>query len=139
MTKGNQTDTNSRLEDADVQAAKEAGTAPAGTAIGTGQLVTIEITGTRPTYSAPEFVQVKRGWRVEFLNNTDGEVSFQFPHRHLFSDRQISRIPMGRTSDPLTVQADVFVGHYPYAAFCHHGNEFAEGGSMPIIIVDPDK
>ena len=99
----------------------------------------IEIKGTKPSYRAPAFAQVKRDQRVQFFNSTDGEVSIQFPHRHLFSDCQILRLPIGYYSGVLKVQPDVFVGHYPYSAYCHKGGEFAEGGSMPIIIVEPDK
>jgi hypothetical protein len=133
----------SRLEEADVKKAQDRAAAVARAA--QGPVIPVFIRGANPNYWAPEYTHVRRGSRVAFINLTDGNISIQFQHRHVFGLHNIMHMPVSN-ADPdqatsiqrADVRSDVFVGHYPFSVYCHEGSLFAEAGSMPIIIVDDD-
>ena len=132
-----------RFDDETVAKAKARGEAVARAAL--APVIPIIIRGTDPNYWAPEFTHVKRGSRVVFINLTDGNISIQFKHRHVFGLHNIMHMPVSDAHPDKAisiqradVRSDVFVGHYPFSVYCHEGGLFAEAGSMPIIIVDDD-
>jgi hypothetical protein len=96
---------------------------------------TIEIKDTTGGYRAPKYTHVRRGDNVTFVNQTDSDVSIQFSKNDIFHPPHL-RVKKGG-EETLRIHEDAPDGFHPYAVFCHEREEFAVGGSMPIIIVDP--
>ena len=101
----------------------------------TVQTPTIEIADEAGIYRAPKHTSVKQDESVMFHNGTGGDVTIQFPLDEIFRRKDLKLKP-GASKD-LKVDINAPVGYYGYAVFCHGRMEFAEGGSMPIIIVNP--
>lgn len=61
------------------------------------------------------------------------DVVLFFPHRQLFGRREVEIRSGGQ--ETLTVSDTIGKGRYPYAVYCVESEDFAEGGSSPIMIV----
>ena len=100
----------------------------------------VQIKGNKESgYTVNKYTSAMRGDQVEFGNATMGDVSIQFPVQEIFGQNTLTLAPVGSTDAEkvLTVSETAPVGTHVYAAFCHDGGQFAVGGSMPIIIINP--
>lgn len=98
---------------------------------------TIEITDTVDGYRVTPYTHVRKQDKVAFVNSTRGDVTIQFAKSGIFNQSQLRLKYPKEMAKELKVQDEAPEGFHPYSAFCHERGEFAEGGSMPIIILDP--
>jgi len=81
----------------------------------------------------PADVVAATGNTINFKNLTNGEISIQFFEASLFSSTFPGKLGAGQPwSSPVQ---KVERGFYPYAVYCECTQDFAVGGSMPIIII----
>lgn len=97
--------------------------------------LTVEIKDTIDGYRVPETTHVQHKDKVTFMNSTGDDVSIQFSNNGVFNRSNLKLKDKGEKQ--LIVQENAEEKSHPYSAYCHGRGEFAEGGSMPIIIVDP--
>ena len=101
-----------------------------------GAVIEIRDAGTK--YTVTGTTHVHRKSKVIFFNTSGADVSIQFVNKSLFGHNEIKKLKHGFFKQ-LKVKEDAGLGTYAFSAYCHGQNQFAEGNSMPIIIVDPDQ
>ncbi|MBM4169936.1 MAG: hypothetical protein FJ215_12395 [Ignavibacteria bacterium] len=83
----------------------------------------------------PPYRDVPRGGTIQF-HAVNSSVTLFFPKPDLFSP-PVQTLPIARNnSAALNVSIEATLGLHPYAAFCSEINEFAEGGSPPMMIIE---
>ena len=100
----------------------------------------VQIKGTKDSgYTVNKYTRVMPDDGVEFSNSTTGDVTIQFPLEEIFgrSSLVLAKAGVPGADQTLTVASNAPLGNHAYAAFCHEGGQFAVGGSMPIIIINP--
>ena len=88
--------------------------------------------GGRKGVVTPGHCTVKHKDRVTW-EPKETDVRIHFPTEELFNVREVE-IAQGR-SKTLTVSDNVRKGRYPYNIFCTETGDYAEGGSVPVMIV----
>lgn len=88
--------------------------------------------GLSKSYVVPGKLKVKRGEQVTWKAAETDLVIF-FPDEKLFGRREARTNIGGEIT--LKVSNDIKPGRYPYAVYTEKTNDFAEGGSMPVMII----
>lgn len=89
--------------------------------------------GLNKSYVMPGKLKAKRGDQITWKTDQTNLVIF-FPNEKLFGKREV-RAKAGEQIT-LKVSEDITPGRYPYAVFTEKTNDFAEGGSMPVMIIN---
>ena len=106
--------------------------------------ITVSITGDAATgYHVSPPQSVKVNGLITFENDTDGKLTIQMASHRIVDGSDIFEVPMGAKSGghgqtKKKVRSNASLGRHCYAVWCHGGETFAHGTSMPIIIVDPE-
>jgi len=83
----------------------------------------------------PPYRDVQRGGSIQFIAVT-GNTTLFFPKPNLFTP-PVQTLSLSRNNPQvLNISPDAPVGGHPYAAYCEDLNEFAEGGSPPMMIIE---
>lgn len=88
--------------------------------------------GLSKSYVVPGKFKVSRGDEVTWKAGKTDLVMF-FPDEKLFGTREARTERGGKIT--LKVSKDISPGRYPYAVYTGKTNDFAEGGSMPVMII----
>lgn len=88
--------------------------------------------GLSKSYVVPGKLTLKRGDRVTWKAEQSDLIMF-FPDEKLFGKREAKTKCGGKIT--LKVSEDIRPGRYPYAVYTEKTNDFAEGGSMPVMII----
>lgn len=84
--------------------------------------------------SATVFIQ--SGLSFEGVEN-DREL-FELPKRHILNMKVKPKVKSDRASADLRAGGqDALAGVHPYSVYCAEGNDFAEGNSYPMILIEP--
>lgn len=86
----------------------------------------------RKSFVVPGHQRVRKDEPITWKMKNSSAVFF-FPKKNLFGKSEY-HVKEGETLS-LTVSDDVERGRYPYAVFTDN-NDFAEGGSFPVLIVE---
>jgi len=87
----------------------------------------------------PGHLYLKRGDKVVFMTRGTAAKIFIPRADILFGIPKNSIIDVSGSghSVAFNVQRNAPTGWYPYSSYCKNGNDFAEGGTSPGMIVDP--
>lgn len=88
----------------------------------------------------PGHLYARPGDTIQFVPRNTG-VTIYIPNANqlfagLSQDDLIIRLDPGQPSQPYSISY-TDNRRFPYAVYCHDGNDFAEGGTSPAVIIDP--